>query len=162
MAVFMLWVILSISIKILIWPHMLSLRLWASRPVLICMSGLDNVWGLFQSEKKPLILLYKWDRIPPTKNWWFFFFKTAVFLSCGCRAQEWKHFMLTYQITKMEYSFVMTRPVHSSHADPRELPFPAFLMQLNRQIIGQCWDFKFLDLNGNPKSVWGEDLRVAS
>lgn len=80
MAVFMLWVILSISIKILIRPHMLSLRLWASRPVLICMSGLDNVWGLFQSEKKPLILLYKWDRIPPTKKWWFFFFNYRVFV----------------------------------------------------------------------------------
>lgn len=69
-AVFLLWVILSISIKILIWPHMLSLRLWASRPVLICMSGLDNDWSPLQPEKKPRILLYKWDHIPPAQSWW--------------------------------------------------------------------------------------------
>lgn len=47
-----------------------GLRLWASRPVLICMSGLDNVWSPLQPEKKPRILLYKWDHIPPAQSWW--------------------------------------------------------------------------------------------
>lgn len=144
MAVFMLWVILSISIKILTWPHMLSLRLWASRPVLICMSGLDNVWGLFQSEKKPLILLYKWDHIPPTKNWWFFFFKTTVFLLCGCRTQRWKHVMLTYQATKMEYSFTMNCPLFLHWPQRISLSCKPFLMQLNRQILGSDGILSFL------------------
>lgn len=152
----MLWVILSISIKILIWPHMLSLRFWASRPVLICMSGLDNVWGPFQSEKKPLVLLYKRDHIPRTGSRWLSFFKHSV-LAVWVLASSWKDFVPTSEGSKMECSFqnLLPSPLYTNPRELENCPFVKTTAEISQKLKHwEGWDFQFLDVNGTHKLVW--------
>lgn len=139
------WVILSISIKILIWPHMLSLRPCASRPVLICMSGLDNVWGPFQSEKKPLILLYKWDHIPPTKNWGFFFFNNCTYeVWMQHSGMEAIHAHLPDHKDGGFLHDELTCPRFPCWPQRNALSCEPLQMQVKRQIIGSAGILSFL------------------